>query len=64
MKPPHRHGIDKTNLRIPKGAWRIVVLFRWLQPIIKKQAKNHQFECNNDDLNEEMWKNCECHKIK
>lgn len=64
MKEPHRHGIDQTNLRIPPNGWRIVVLFRWLQPLIKKQAESHRDNCSNDDKNEDMWKDCECHKVR
>ena len=63
-KPPHHHGIDQTNIRMPKEAWRIVVLFRWLQSFIKKQAEEHRDKCKNDDKNENMWKDCKCNKIK
>ena len=64
MKQPHKHGVDQVNLNIPPGGWRAVVLFRWLQPLIKLQAESHRDNCNNDDKNLEMWKKCKCHKIK
>ena len=64
MKPGHKHGIDQVNLKIPVGGWRIVVLFRWLQPLIKLQAESHRDNCNNDDENPNIWTNCRCHTLK
>ena len=64
MRSPNKHGIDNFKLRLPKGGWRIIVLFRNLQPLIKKQAEAHKMKCNNDDANVEMMEKCECYKIK
>ena len=64
MKSPNKHGIDRINLKLPVGGWRLVILFRNLQPIIKKQVEHHRDFCYNDDINEEIMKKCECYKIK
>lgn len=63
MKTPNKHGIDRVNLKIPKGGWRLVVLFRNLQPHINRQANNHRDECKNEDTNPETMKKCKCHKL-
>ena len=64
MVTPNKHGINKCNLRLPKDGWRLIVLFRNLQPNIKKQCEHHRVHCNNDDANPEVMKSCECWKIK
>lgn len=63
MKSPNKHGIDRVNLKIPKKGWRLVILFRNLQPKINRQAENHRIKCKNNDANGEMMKNCVCHTL-
>ena len=60
MQSPTTHGIDKVNLRIPVGGWRIVVLLRKLKDKIKQQATQHMDKCKNDDVNVSTWRECEC----
>ena len=63
MKRNHNHGIDSANLRLAPGAWRIVVMFRNLQHLIKRQALNHKQICKNEDTNMEIMQNCTCSLI-
>ena len=64
MKPPHKHGILKRNLRVPANEKRIFVALRNLRPKIKKQAIHHHDHCQNQDTDAKVMKNCKCHKIK
>ena len=64
MKVGHNHGIDSVNLRLAPGAWRIVVMFRNLRKIIKRQAINHQQICKNEDNNVEIMENCTCSLVR
>lgn len=64
MVTPNKHGINKVNLKLPKDGWRLIVLFRNLRPVIKKQIEHHRQKCNNEDTNPEVMKLCQCHKIK
>ena len=64
MKWPNKHGIDRVNLRMPKKSWRIAVLFRDLQPNVKRQAIHHRDNCGNDDTNDVVMKACNCKNIK
>ena len=64
MVTPNKHGITKINLKIPENGWRLIVLFRNLLPIIKKQVDRHRDVCKNEDTNPEVMKLCECSKIK
>ena len=63
MKYPATHGIDSSNLRLQPKAWRLVVMFRNLQPIIKKQALNHLNQCKNQDTVNEVMNLCRCKNI-
>lgn len=63
MKSPNKHGIERVNLRMPNNSWRIAVLFRDLQPNIKRQAIHHRDNCNNDDTNDIVMKACNCKNI-
>ena len=49
---------------MPKNSWRIAVLFRDLQPHIKRQAIHHRDNCNNDDTNDIVMKACNCQNIE
>ena len=40
MVSPNKHGINKVNLKLPKDGWRLIVLFRNLRPVIKRQIEN------------------------
>ena len=64
MKYPATHGIDSSNLRLQPKAWRLVVMFRNLQPNIKKQALQHLNQCQNQDADSEVMKLCSCSKVE
>ena len=63
MKEDHTHGIDDDNLRLPPKSWRLIVLLRNLQPLIKKAALRHKEECKNQDMNEDALKKCICKQV-
>ena len=64
MKKGNNHGIASSNLRIPPRGWRIIVLFRNLKPIIKRQAMNHLKICQNQDSKLEVMLKCECKNVQ
>ena len=64
MKSGNNHGIDKVNLRLAPGAWRIVLMFRNLQKSIRKQAINHKNVCKNNDTNMTTMQNCQCRLMR
>ena len=64
MIQPNKQGINRINLRMPNKSWRIVVLFRDLQPNIKRQAIHHRDICGNDDTNDIIMNACKCKHIE
>lgn len=64
MKRGNKHGIVKCKCEIPKDGYRLVPIFRFLQPHIKKQALHHKDFCKNMDTDENVMNKCRCHLVK
>lgn len=64
MKDPNKHGIVKLKCKLQANSWRNVILFRFLQSKIRRQAIAHKNKCKNMDTNARIMEKCECHLIE